>query len=183
METMETRHLRSLSFAASFLTLGLVACGDDGGGIDAGPDEIIDAAPRADVMNGVVCSGAEANYTGTLVTTGAQNNGTEILFRGDLNADTPPDRLQMRIANNATTPTGTFTLPASEWVVSLCLDDPDGSCANALSGYSGTLRVDSVESRLQASLDRIIFVDNLTTPTCSASLTQSSLDVAIDAPP
>lgn len=178
---MHQVYFRPIVLASGVLLLGISACGDDGGGADAGP--IIDAAPRADVMNGVVCAGAEANYTGNLLTTGAINDGSEILFGGDLNADTPPDRLRMRLPSAAVTPTGTFTLPNSEWAVSLCLDDPDGTCANQLLAFSGTLRVDSVESRLQAGLDRIIFVDNLTTPTCSASLTQVSLDVAIDAPP
>ena len=179
METMYSAYLRPLISVSSVFALGLTACGDDGGGIDAGPGDIIDSAPRADVMNGVTCTGAEANYTGNLLTTGAIDDG-EILFGGDLNADTPPDRLRMRLPSAAVTPTGTFTLPNSEWVVSICLDDPDGSCANELLAFSGTLRVDSAETRLQAGLDRVIFVDNLTTPTCSASLTQVSLDVGID---
>ncbi len=166
---------------SALLTVALGGCGDDGGGDDAGT--AIDASTiRIDVMNGVLCTGAAANYAGNLVTTGAQDDGTNLLFQGDLNSDSPPDRLQLQVASNASAPTGTFDLPAGEWSVSLCLDDVDGSCTNALSAFSGSLSVTSVTTRLQASLNRIIFVDNLTTPTCSASLTQASLDVAIDAP-
>ena len=179
MKTMHLVYFRPLILGSGVLALGLTACGDDGGGIDAGPGDIIDAAPRADVVNGVTCTGAEANYTGNLLMIGAIDDG-EILFGGDLNTDTPPDRLRMRLPAAAATPTGTFALPNSEWAVSICLDDPDGSCANELLAFSGTLRVDSAETRLQAGLDRIIFVDNLTTPTCSASLTQVSVDVGID---
>jgi hypothetical protein len=181
---MQPRHLRRLSLCSSALALALFGCGDDGGGIDAGSGDVIDAqSAQPDVMNGVACPGADVNYTGTLLTTGAQNDGTNLIFGGDLNADSPPDRLQLQIPNNATTPVGTFTLPASEWVVSLCVDAASATCDNALLAYSGTLRVESAETRLKANLDRIIFVDDLTTPTCSASLTQSSFDVAIDAPP
>ena len=78
---------------------------------------------------------------------------------------------------------GTFTLPTTEWAVSICLDAASATCDNALVAHSGTLRVESAETRLKANLDRVIFVDNLTTPTCSASVTQSSFDVAIDGPP
>ncbi len=161
--------------------MSLFACGDDGGGTDAGPGDIVDAnRVQPDVMNGVVCAGAAANYTGTVDPTGAQDDGTDLLFRGGLNMDTPPDRLQLKIASNAATPTGTFSLPATEWAVSICLDDPDGSCANALVAFSGTLTVNTAVTRLKANLDRVIFVDNVATPTCSASLTGVSLDVAID---
>ncbi len=178
---MQLGHLRTLVVASGVLTIALAGCGDDGGDGGTGGD-VIDASPTIlpDVMNGVLCTGADANYSGDLVTTGAQDNGTDLLFAGDLNTGTPPDRLQLKIASNAAMPTGTFSLPDPAWSVSICIDDPDGSCGAALSAFSGTLRVDSAETRLKASLDRIIFVDNITTPTCSASLTQASLDVAID---
>lgn len=161
--------------------MALLGCGDDGGGIDAGPGDVIDAqSAQPDVMNGVVCAGAEANYSGTLLVTGAQNDGTNLKFGGDLNAGTPPDRLQLQIASNAAMPVGTFTLPDANWAVSICIDAASATCDNALLAYSGTLRVESAETRLKANLDRIIFVDDLTTPTCSVSVTQSSFDVAID---
>jgi hypothetical protein len=183
-KAMQAKHLRRYSIASGLLSMSLIACGDDGGGTDAGPGDIVDAnRVQPDVMNGVVCAGAAANYSGSLETTGAEDDGTNLLFRGDLNLDTPPDSLQLRIASNAATPTGTFTLPGSEWSVSICLDDSDGSCTNALVAFSGTFRVETAVTRLKANLDRVIFVDNLTTPTCSASVTQASLDVAIDAPP
>jgi hypothetical protein len=176
---MQTGHLGTLFVGIGLLAIPLLGCGDDGGKSD---DAGIDAATiQADVMNGVLCTGADANYSGDLAATAAQNDGTDILFRGDLNAGSPPDRLQLKIASNAAMPTGTFDLPAAGWAVSLCIDDPDGSCGTALPAFSGTLRVDSVETRFKANLDRVIFVDSLATPTCSASVTQSSFDVAIDA--
>lgn len=178
---MQATHLRFYSLASGVLALSAIACGDDGGSTDAGPGDIIDAnTAQADVMNGVVCPGAVANYSGNLETTGAQDDGTDLLFRGDLNLDTPPDSLQLKIASNAPMPTGVFAFPGGAWSVSICLDDSAGTCANALVAFSGTLTVETAATRLKASLDRVIFVDDLTTPTCSASLTQASLDVAID---
>jgi hypothetical protein len=177
---MKTAHLTALSSA---LLLSLAGCGDDGESIDAGPDQIIDAMPLPDVVNGVVCANAQANYGSAIQNPQAEDDGTTLEFFGDLDAGSPPDRLRLSIADNAATPTGSFELPMGEWSVSICLDDNDGSCANELVAYSGTLAVTSVSDRLQASLNRVIFVDSLATPTCSASLTQASLDVAISGPP
>ena len=178
---MQLGHLRTLLVSVGLLAIPLIGCGDDGAKTDGGAGGPIDATTtQADVMNGVVCPGAEANYSGDLLATGAQNDGTEILFRGDLNAGSPPDRLQLKIDSDAAMPTGTFVLPTTAWAVSICIDDLEGSCSTALRAFSGTLRVDSVVTRFKASLDRVIFVDSIATPTCSASVTQSSFDVAID---
>lgn len=180
---MKTAQLIPLSLSSAALALVLAGCGDDGESIDAGPDEIIDAMPQPDVMNGVVCANAQANYGSALLNPTAEDDGTELVFFGDLDSGSPPDRLRLSIADNAATPTGSFELPMGEWTVAICLDDSDDACLVPLVAFSGTLVVTSVTDRLQASLNRVIFVDDPSDPTCSASLTQASLDVAISGPP
>lgn len=181
---MRTAHLRSPFPGIALAVLLLTGCGDNGGSMDTGPGDVVDAMnARPDVVNGVVCSGAQATYGGTLLNPAAEDDGQELQFFGDLNANATPDRLRLLIADNAAQALGTFELPTSEWTVSICVDDGDESCTSALPAYSGSLRVDSITDRLQASLDRVIFVDDLDTPTCSASLSQASIDVAILGPP
>jgi len=158
----------------------LVGCGDDGASEDAGV--VIDAINvRPDVMNGVTCPNAEPNYPGALQSPTATDDGTTLTFFGDLNTDTPPDRLRIVVADNVAEPIGTFVLPHADWSVSICVDDSDSTCATELVAFSGTLRVESVSTRFKANLDRVLFVDSQATPTCSASVSQASLDVAIGA--
>ncbi len=108
----------------------------------------------------------------------ASDDGTTLEFRGGLGAS---DVLRIAAASGATAD-GSVDLPDSTWSVTICVNDDDESCTDALSAYSGTLAVTSTEGRFQASIDRVIFVDDLGTPTCSASVSQSSIDVAIRGP-
>ena len=170
---------RSLSCAALVALLG---CGDDGGpAVDAAPGEDTDADNRVfDATNGVVCAGALANYTGVLVNAGAVEDRQNLVFLADLDSESAPDRLRVSVANAVLQKEGTFELPNADWSVSIRLDDADSSCSDALAAFSGTLRVDNVDERFKANLDRVILVDSVADPTCSAALSQASFDVAIE---
>lgn len=172
--------LRSLS------TLMLVCSAASGCGNDAGP--AIDAMPGAsDALPtfsdgaGVACAGAKALYSGTVFNPSAEDDGSVLSFSGNLDAASEPATLELRVASG-NAPAGSLPLPDGAWSVSIC---PTGgeACAGELVAYSGTLQVTSTEDRLQASLSEIIFVDDLTAPTCSAALSQSTIDVAISGPP
>lgn len=141
----------------------------------------IDALPAFSDGAGVICPGAKALYSGIIFSPSAEDDGTELFFSGNLDAATEPATLQLRVASS-NPPAGAVPLPDTAWSVSIC---PTGgeACANELVAYSGTLQVGSTEDRLQASLSQILFVDDLAAPTCSAGLSQSTIDVAISGPP
>jgi len=158
----------------------LASCGgDDGVPGDATPEATIDASVFTDAPAGVVCTGALANYPGSLEGPAANDDGTTLVFTGAL--DTTSDTLRIS-APTAMAAIATIELPDPTWAVAICVDDTSGDCSTRLPAYSGTLRVTSVTDRFQASLDRVIFVDSIDTPTCSASVSQSSIDVAILGP-
>lgn len=173
-----------LSRAALLATLSLAtttACGnDDADSRDAAPQGIVDAAENvSDAMNGVVCPGTQANYPGSLNGPTAGDDGVTLEFSGEL--DSSEDLLSISVASNAAA-NATIELPDAAWSVAICVNDADGSCSDRLEAYSGTMTVTSVAERFRASVDRLIFVDDLDAPTCSSSVSQASIDVSILGP-
>tara|TARA_R110002096_G_scaffold239101_1_gene430717 strand:- start:77701 stop:78246 length:546 start_codon:yes stop_codon:yes gene_type:complete len=163
------------------IALAVVACGcgeSDSQGSDAAPESRFDAGP-ADAAAGVVCQNAQASYAGTLNSPAAEDDSQALVFVAQL--DETDDALRIEVASAAAT-TGTLQLPDPAWTVQICLDDLSGACSDELLAYSGTMTVGSVEDRFRASLDEVIFVDDLDAPSCSAALSQASFDVAILGP-
>lgn len=161
-----------------------IACGDSEGdtpAIDATPS--IDARPGTiDAAAGVVCAGALASYPGMLFSPMANDDGQIFVFDADLTSDSPADGLRISINDSVVDKLGTFSLPSTDWQVSLCIDDADGSCTNELTVVSGTLIVTSVSGRFRANLNESVYADDAAAPTCSAALRQASFDVAILGP-
>lgn len=171
----------SIGLAALVSLSVATSCGgDDDDASDAAPEDRIDAMPSgpADAAVGVVCEGALANYSGSLEGPAASNDSTTLEFRGLLG---DADVLRISAPSDAAA-NGVFELPDATWSVEICINDADESCSNALSAYSGTLTVTSVEDRFRANVDRVVFADDLQEPTCSASVSQSAIDVAILGP-
>ncbi len=168
--------MSALSVAIAFASGG---CGNsDSNGADAAPEQTFDAGP-ADAAVGVVCQNAQGSYPGTLNSPTAEDDGQSLVFLGQL--DTTDDALRVAVASAAAA-NGTVQFPDPNWNVAVCLDDANGDCSDPLVAYSGTMVVTSVEDRFRASLDEVIFVDDLDAPTCSAALSQTSFDVAILGP-
>lgn len=171
-----------MNASRSFLALLCASgCGDDGGAkVDAMPSPP-DAAPNFSDGAGVVCPGAKALYGGSLFGPAASDDGSELFFSAKLDGENSGEALELRVAS-AAPPIGALSLPDADWEVSICIG-ASGACTSELIAYSGSLQVTSAEDRLQASLSEVIFVDNLSTPTCSAAMSQTSIDVAISGPP
>jgi len=177
------RQTISSSLSASALSVAIAfasgGCGgSDSDGVDAAPEQTFDAGP-ADAAVGVVCQNAQASYAGTLNGPTAEDDGQSLVFFGQL--DATDDGLRVAVASTAAA-NGTVQFPDPVWSVAVCLDDANGDCGDPLVAYSGTMVVTSVEDRFRASLDEVIFVDDLEAPTCSAALSQASFDVAILGP-
>ncbi len=175
---MSCHRFRLSLLALSVLTL---ACGDDGAStIDAMPAPI-DGAPVFSDGSGVACAGAQQLYQGSIFNPAASDDGAELSFSGNIDNEAGPERLTLRVAS-ANPPAGTLSLPDAAWATSICLGAAE-PCTNELVAYSGTLQINSTSDRLQASVTEAIFVDSLATPTCSAALSQATIDVAISGPP
>lgn len=161
-----------------------IACGDsksDAPEIDG--SLAIDARPGlVDAALGVVCEGAMASYPGMLFSPMANDDGQNFVFNADLTSDNPADGLRISINDSVVDKLGTFSLPSTDYAVSLCIDDSDGTCANELKVVSGTLVVTSVSGRFRANLNESVYADDVAAPTCSAALRQASFDVAILGP-
>lgn len=169
------------------------AGGDDRGSDDDGPGNGDDPDAGGEVDAAVASCLVNDSYPGDLYEARAfegnpQNDDLRFLA---LNANLEPGALPDRLVaakfyrlDPVGYQTGTFSIPAPGWSISLCADFDPGSfrlCARTIEADSGTLVIDQVDGRLAGSLADVVFTDDAD-PSCRSTIVSLTFDHEIVPP-